>query len=197
MQDPTKLGQRARKFVEEYRQVQLLLSIPTAMPRSSHTWNPPPRRSFKLNFDTVVFNDIKASGIGAIIQNDLGEVMVSLSTRGPQVGDSEEAETLACRRALELAVDSGFSDLIIEGDNASVMKNIAGPCPRFSRFDHLYQDIHCLVSSLHPTLITCVHREANGVAHSLARYARNIDDDIIWMEDTPPSALEALYLDSS
>ena len=197
MQDPTKLGQRARKFVEEYRQVQLLLSIPTAMPRSSHTWNPPPRRSFKLNFDTVVFNDIKASGIGAIIQNDLGEVMVSISARDPQVGDGEEAETLVCRRALELAVDSGFSDLIIEGDNASVMKNIAGSCPRFSRFDHLYQDIHCLVSSLHSTLITCVHREANGVAHSLARYARNIDDDIIWMEDTPPSALEALYLDSS
>ena len=51
--------------------------------------------------------------------------MVSLSARGPQVVDSEEAEVLACCRALELAIDSGFTELVIEGDNASVMKNIA------------------------------------------------------------------------
>ena len=84
-----------------------------------------------------------------------------------------------------MAVDSGFSDLIVEGDNASVMKNIAGPCPRFSRFGHLYEDIYCLVSGLRSKFIQSVHREANRVAHSLARYARNIDDDLIWMEDTP------------
>ena len=197
MQDPTKLGQRAREFVEEYRQAQVLLSIPTATSRSRHSWNPPPSRFFKLNFDAAVFNDIRASGVGAVIQNELGEVMVSLSARGPQVADSEEAEILACRKALELAIDSGFSELVIEGDNASVMKYIAGPCPRFSHFGHLYEDIHCLVSGLCSTIITCVHREANGVAHSLAKYARNIDDDIIWMEDTPPPTLEALYLDSS
>ena len=197
MQDPTKLGQRAREFVEEYRQAQIHLSIPTATLSSSHTWNPPPCRLFKLNFDAAVFNDIKASGIGDVIRNDLGEIMVSMSAKGPQVADSEEAEILACSRALEMAVDSGFSDLIVEGDNASVMKNIAGPCPRFSRFGHLYEDIHCLVSGLRSNSIQFVHREANRVAHSLARYARNLDDDLIWMEDIPPFVLEALYVDSS
>ena len=45
-------------------------------------------------------------------------------------------------------------------------------------------------------LITCVHRDAYSVAHSLARHARNIDNEIVWMEDSPPPALEALYLDS-
>lgn len=74
--------------------------------------------------------------------------MVSLSTRGPQVVDIEEAEVLACHRALELAIDLGFSKLIIEGDNAFVMKNIAGLWPRFSRLGHLYADIHYLVSRL-------------------------------------------------
>ena len=44
--------------------------------------------------------------------------------------------------------------------------------------------------------ITCVHREANSVAHSLARHAKNVDDDIVWMEDSPTPALEALYGDS-
>ena len=31
------------------------------------------------------------------------------------------------------------------------------------------------------------------VAHSLAKYAKNIDDVVYWIEDSPPLAVEALY----
>ena len=41
-----------------------------------------------------------------------------------------------------------------------------------------------------------IRRTANGVAHSLACFARHLSEDIVWLEDSPPSALEALYLDS-
>ena len=35
------------------------------------------------------------------------------------------------------------------------------------------------------------------MAHALAQYARNtLDEDLCWMEDSPPPALEALYHDS-
>lgn len=44
--------------------------------------------------------------------------------------------------------------------------------------------------------VSCVKRIANTVAHSLARYARNIADETVWLEDSPPPALEALYFDS-
>ena len=196
MQDPSRLERRARNFVEEYKQAQAHLSLPTPTTRNQQTWSPPPRSLFKLNFDAAVFNDINASGVGAVIRNDMGEVMVSLSARGPQVVDSEEAEVLACRRALELAIDLRFPELVIEGDSASVMKNIAGSWPRLSHLGHLYADIHCLVSGLQSVRFTCVHRDANSVAHSLARYARNVDEDIAWVEDSPPPALEALYWDA-
>ena len=36
----------------------------------------------------------------------------------------------------------------------------------------------------------------NLVAHSLARYAKNVSNFVIRIEDFPPLALEALYLDS-
>ncbi|XP_023899235.1 uncharacterized protein LOC112011074 [Quercus suber] len=171
MQDPSRLGQRARDFLEEYRQVQTHLSLPMPNTRNQRSWSRPPQRYFKLNFDAAVFNDINASGVGAVIQNDLGEVMASLSARGPQVVDNEEAEVLACRKALEFAVESGFSELIIEGDNEFVMKSIAGSRPSLSRLGHLYADIQCIASGLHSVFITCVHRDANSVAHSLARHA--------------------------
>ena len=50
--------------------------------------------------------------------------MASISARGPPVIDSEDAEILACRKALEFAVGAGFRDLIVEGDNKVVMTSI-------------------------------------------------------------------------
>ena len=66
------------------------------------------------------------------------------------------------------AIDLGFSKLIIEGDNESVMKSIAGSRPSLSRLGHLYADIQCIALGLHSVFITCGHRDANSVAHSLA-----------------------------
>ena len=71
---------------------------------------------YKLNFDATVFNDISASGVGVVIRNVGGQVMAVMSSRGPVVSDSEEVEVLACRRALEFAIDAGFADLVVEGD---------------------------------------------------------------------------------
>ena len=36
----------------------------------------------------------------------------------------------------------------------------------------------------------------NMVAHSLARYAKNLSNEMYWLEDSPPPAVEALYQDS-
>ena len=64
------------------------------------------------------------SGFGAIIRNKTGEVMASISAKGPTVANSEEAEVLACRKAEVFAVDVGFYSFIIEGDNRTVLNSI-------------------------------------------------------------------------
>ena len=79
---------------------------------------------YKLNFDAAIFTDISTSGVGVIIRNEKGQVMVALSSKGLAVIDSEEVEVLACRQAMEFALDEGFSDLIVEGDNSNVMRSI-------------------------------------------------------------------------
>ena len=40
-----------------------------------------------------------------------------------------------------------------------------------------------------------VKRGANSVVHSLARFAKNVVDDMYWLEDSPSPALDALYYD--
>lgn len=71
---------------------------------SVNVWAPPPASVFKLNFDAAIFLDSNSLGFGAIIQNEKEEVMAAISIKAPPMGDSEEAEILVCRKALEFAI---------------------------------------------------------------------------------------------
>lgn len=151
---------------------------------------------YKLNFDAAVFTNTNSTGIGAVIRNNMGEVMAAMFAKGPAVTDSEEANVLACRRALEFAVDAGFAGLEIEGDNAIVMKFLASLCAIKSRLGNIYEDICVLAVGCSCQSFCCVKCSANSVAHSFARYANLIEEDICWMEEFPPPTLEVLYTSS-
>lgn len=118
--------------------------------------------------------------------------MVAMAVRGPPVSSSEEAEVLACCKALEFAVDASFAELLLEGANVSVMRTISRSRPNRSSLRHLYEDIQCLCTGLRAMSIGWVSRTANGVAHYLAKFAKGIVDDVVWLEESPPPALEAL-----
>ena len=132
-----------------------------------------------------------------MIGNENGEVMVALASKGGVVKDSEEVEVMACRKALEFAIDTSFMEIILEGDNALVMKTVSQAQPNLSRLGLIYEDIWCLTVGFRSISTNCVRCSANSVAHALARSARLIDDEILWMEEDPPLVVDALYLDSS
>ena len=83
-----------------------------------------------------------------------------------------------------------------KGNITNVMKSINSPQSNLSLLGNVYDDIRCLIEELRRMEISCVRQNVNSVAHSLDRYARQVDDDFVWIEESPPSALEALYLDS-
>ena len=150
MQDPSPLVQRVAHFLKEFREAQVQLVTSTSISRVSK-WQPPAANGFKLNFNVAIFQDIHASGFGVVIRNELGEVMASISTKGLVVFGSEETEVLACRKAVEFAVDLGFYIVIIEGDNCFVMNAIissSSMCTNLSRLGHLYEDIGCIILGL-------------------------------------------------
>ena len=132
-----------------------------------------------------------------MIGNEKGEVMAALAVKGGVVKDSEEVEVMACRKALEFAIDTSFMEIILEGDNALVMKTVSQAQPNLSRLGLIYEDIWCLTVGFRSISTNCVRCSANSVAHALARSARLIDDEILWMEEDPPLVVDALYLDSS
>ena len=77
-----------------------------------------------------------------------------------------------------------------------MMKTIMSSMANYSRLRHIYEDIGCMVLNLRAFSVSCVKRSANSVTHLLARNARQINDEIVQLEESPPSIMEALYLDN-
>ena len=71
IQDPSRLNQRAKDLLEEFRVAHQHLMV-TDMAASVQSWRPPSGESYKLNFDATVFEDTGSSGFGVIIQNYRG-----------------------------------------------------------------------------------------------------------------------------
>ncbi|XP_075665089.1 uncharacterized protein LOC142634697 [Castanea sativa] len=167
LQEPGRLNERANSLLVEYKNAQSQLAIPvsSSVPQS---WQPPEGTLYKLNFDAAVFTDMAASGVGVIIWNYNGQVMAALSSKGPTVLDSEEAEILACRQAMKFAIDAGFSELVVEGDNINVMCSIFSDRTDWSRLGNIYDDICWLAGRLRHVEFQSIRRSANGVAYSLA-----------------------------
>ena len=65
----------------------------------------------------------------------------------------------------------------------------------YSQPVHILQEIKMLVASLCKGSFSCVRRSSNSVVHSLAKFAKSISDDVIWIEDPPLPALEFLFFD--
>ena len=123
--------------------------------------------------------------------------MAAISTKGPPVTGSDEAEIFACRRAVEFAVECGFAELILEGDNQALMDALRTRQRRSSWLGHVLQDVLFLLDGLRWVQISFVKRSANNVAHGLAKWAKDLVEDIVWIEDSPPPVVEALLFDSS
>ena len=145
---PSSLTNRAKEYITEFRIAQTRLGVQRTQQPNGDTWQPPPPEEFKLNFDAAVFLDSGRIGYGAIIRNEKGEVMAAMTASGPMVRTSDEPELLACRKAIEFAVDAGFSRMIIEGDIINVIHAISSSLENTSPFGNVVDDIQHLLRSL-------------------------------------------------
>nr|XP_023921648.1 uncharacterized protein LOC112033098 [Quercus suber] len=197
-QHPSKLAQHAVDYFREFVDAQDHLRVLDPIHSPAHqTLQHPPGSFFKLNFDGACFDGGASSGYGAVIRNDKGEVMAAIVVRGGAVRDSEEVEVMACRKALEFAIDAGFTKIILEVNNAMVLKMISQAQLDLSRLGLIYEDIWCLAAGFMSFSSNCVRCNTNSVAHALARFARLIDNEIIWLEEDPPPMADELYLVAS
>ena len=109
-----------------------------------------------------------------------------------QVYKSIEVEAMTAIKGLEFAVELGFNRVVVEGDLSIVMKDLK---MSLSSYVLLISDA-CVFENIFSKLsYSHVNRGDNKVAHYLAKLVVNYPDNVIWMENVPPSVYSFVQVD--
>ncbi|KAL0007691.1 hypothetical protein SO802_009193 [Lithocarpus litseifolius] len=111
------------------------------------------------------------SGIGVVIRDSNGAVLVSCLQKIPQAYKAEEIEALAALKALSLAFELGFRSAIIEGDSLALIQALKSEERSLSPMGLLIEDVKVFANNFVRLLYSHIKRNGNRVAHSLARNA--------------------------
>ena len=98
---------------------------------------------------------------------------------------SEEMEAKALFHSLNWALNNGLQLDVIETDALKVSSAVNSSNRNLSSFHDLISDIRCLLSSFSRISVIHTKRQANMVAHGLARYTLELDEDVFWMGEIP------------
>ena len=76
-------------------------------------WSPPLSSLYKVNVDAVTFKDIRSTGIGVVICDNLGKVTTILCRKLEAPFDPLEAES---KEGILFALCHGCTVVVLEGD---------------------------------------------------------------------------------
>ena len=160
--------------VVEFAQDQILernpcnVAFQQSRPHQITTWQALVQHAYKVNFDGVVFADEGLAGLGVVICNDHRLIMASLTHQIPLPSSVIEVEVLATWKALELMIELGFDNIILEGDCEVLIKYLVKGDNSLAHYGHLLADIHVLMAKFSSLRLSHVRRHCNSLVHTLA-----------------------------
>jgi hypothetical protein len=161
---------------------------------TNNKWTRPENGVIKVNSDANL--SIAGSwGLGAVYRDTEGAILAAATWSVPGSNDPTLAEAYALYKAILLAIDCGFFEVICESDNASVIQllNDVSKNPRLY-IGNLIQGILCNRGRFRGISFRSIGREANKVAHCLAALAHQ-EPNRVWLEEAPPCITPLLIRD--
>ena len=125
----------------------------------------------KINFNGATFSDRNLAGLAGVIRDDRGLVMATFTQTIPLPISVEMVEVLAARNALVSAQDLNLTQVQLEGDSEIIINALSKGGKDSSSFGHILLDIKLLSSAFQCVSFSHSRRQANKVAHCLARSA--------------------------
>ena len=108
---------------------------------------------------------------------------------------SADIEAIVAGWALSFALDVGVKRAILEGDSLTVIEGLMEEERLLVPLGLLIEDANQLSQCFDKLLYFHTKRDCNTLAHSLARYALDILDFLVWMKNVPPQFHDILQAD--
>ena len=123
----------------------------------------------------------------AVLRSCRGEALVAMTWLMDHLLDASTAEARAIQKGLEFVEYLGCTRLIVESDSLEVIQACNGLTEIWSLYTAALAD--CFPKARTIGAVTFVHcpREANTLAHKLARYTSCDTNSVVTWDDDPPS----------
>jgi len=140
------------------------------------TWSPPAEGILKVNVDGSFLPGSSKGSWGFVIRSHEGAVvMAGAGSPGP-VHDALMAETLACKYAMEAAVQLGIAHVALETDSSQLKDALVSSELDLSVVWGLFQELRSSASDDFISFsVTKIHRSCNSLAHELAAMGQSWD----------------------
>ena len=148
------------------------------------TWTRPNRNTYKLNIDAA-FHANGSGAAGAILRDHKGSPLAGACWPLDNLLDAATAEALALQKDLTLIECIRCSPVIIETDSMELCQSYNGVIEIWSPYSAILVDCFVKAHSIGSVSVQHCRREANVVAHNLAKHALETNSYTFW-EDDPP-----------
>ena len=123
--------------------------------------------------------------MGVVIRNEDGLIMGAMSKKLPIPLRATKVEAKALEEGIQLAWDLGFRDIDLESDALVVVGAVIGYDPGPCSIQKVVEGAKLWLKAFRSWSCAHVRRQSNMAAHLMAREAFNVNDSVVWIEDTP------------
>ncbi|KAF5454504.1 hypothetical protein F2P56_024162 [Juglans regia] len=174
-----------------------LRNKPLSVIRKHDRWKAPPPGTFKLNVDGAFSQDGSVTGIGAVLRDSKGEVLMAAAIRERASLNVYELEGLAILRGLQLCLHLGIYHLSIESDSLLVVNEFDRNGQSMATMGNVISEVRKLMFCFQTCELTHVNRSCNIVTHTLAKLGLSVSEISLWWGSYPGVITNFLWYDSS
>jgi ribonuclease HI len=157
----------------------------TVAPKPQAHRNRPEVDWVKVNSDAAFDAGSGTGGSGVVIRGHQGQLIAAGARWLDHVADPLSAETIAMKEALELTVEVGADQVIMETDCAVLKTLLDTENYRRSPVSSLCHDILELSRGFSKFKLVWTQRQANGAAHWCASTVSDSERSMYWFDEFP------------
>lgn len=95
------------------------------------------------------------------------------------------AEIHALESAMEFSMEIGLEHVIFEGDALVNTKEVQATAECWNQYGQTIQDLRASSQGKISWTLRYALRECNQVAHKMAKFALENNEDLVWLDDDP------------
>ena len=160
--------------------------------RPSQKWVGPPVGWVKINLDGAFDQAQKRGGLGLVVRDSEGNILGGTCSFLSNVTAPDLIEAYAGRFACEFVSNYNLSPVIFEADCLKLVTASGSEEDDDSDFGLILEDVKSLLGTMPSSFFSHVYREANSLAHRLAKFALLDSVHCSWYGSIPSTLSDLL-----